>query len=180
MPRLVERLLIVVAALAISIAVIALLSGGLLAGRDSPGVSGAAAGPGVVYRDQGDAVLKLGELEPEYDSVPPTSGPHVPTPVTAGGAMLTNDQLLTALAAGNVVFMYGSAAPPPGLSTLAAAVAAPFTPALAASGEAVILAYRPQITGVVALAWTRMLQTATGSDPSLRAFALAWLGRGAP
>ena len=44
--ELVERTLIVVVSLAISIGVIALLSGGLLAGRDDPGVSAGQAGPG--------------------------------------------------------------------------------------------------------------------------------------
>ncbi len=58
MPRLIERVLIVVAAFAVAIGVIALLSGGLLAGHDSPGVSGAASGPGVAFPDQGNAQLQ--------------------------------------------------------------------------------------------------------------------------
>ena len=72
MPRLIERLLIVVASLAVAIGVIALLSGGLLAGRDSPGVSGAASGPGVAFPDQGSATLRPGQARPRYDSAPPT------------------------------------------------------------------------------------------------------------
>jgi hypothetical protein len=180
MTKLIERLLIVVAALALAIAVIALLSGGLLAGRDAPGVAGNAAGPGLAFRDQGDTHLKPGELEPVYYTDPPTSGPHIPVGVARDGSPLTNDQLLQALEVGDVVFMYGSATPPAGLTAVAAAVAAPFTPALAASGQAVVLAARPGITGVIALAWTRMLRVSAAQDPALRGFAQFWLGRGAP
>jgi hypothetical protein len=176
--RWVERMLIVIASLAISVGVIALLSGGLLAGRDDPGVSTATTGPGTHYRDQGDLHLRAGELRPVYDSEPPTSGPHIPTPVTRDGAQLTDDELLEALEVGDVVFMYGGASPPGGLAQIAQSVAGRFTPALAASGQAVILARRPGVRGVVALAWTRMLRTMSG--PDLRAFAQFWLGRGAP
>ncbi|MGH2872858.1 MAG: DUF3105 domain-containing protein [Solirubrobacteraceae bacterium] len=177
MARLIERLAIVVAALAISIGVIALLSGGLLAGHDVPGVTGATAGPGVRYADQGAAQLRPGDLEPVYDSDPPTSGPHVPTPVTLDGAPLSDYQLLQALQVGDVVFVYGTRRPPAGLARLAAEIA-PFTPALAATGGSVVLASRPGISGIVALAWTRMLRVADAGDPQLRSFAQYWLGRG--
>jgi hypothetical protein len=177
MPRLIERLLIVLASLAIAIGVIAVLSGGLLAGRDTPGVTGPAAGPGVAIRDQGDVHLRPGQLEPVYDSDPPTSGPHVPVAVTTDAARLTNDQLLSALEAGDVVLAYGSATPPPALTALARAVAPPFSPPLAASGQTIVLAMRPGITGVVALAWAHMLRAAGPSDPALRGFAQFWLGR---
>jgi Protein of unknown function (DUF3105) len=173
-----ERLLIVVASLAISIGVIAVLSGGLLAGRDDPGVTTSQNGPGTGFRDQGDLHLHPGELRPVYDSDPPTSGPHIPVPLTRDRAALTNDQLLQALETGDVVFLYGSSQPPVGLPAIAQAVGGPFTPALAASGQAVILARRPGVRGIVALAWTRMLRTLSG--PELRAFAQFWLGRGAP
>jgi hypothetical protein len=178
MRRGLERLLIVVAAFAISIGVIALLSGGLLAGRDSPGVTAGQSGPGTRYRDQGDLHLRRGELRPVYDSNPPTSGPHIPEAVLRDGAELSNDQLLQALEVGDVVFMFGTPQPPRGLEAIALAVAGPFTPALAASGQAVILARRPGIHGVTALAWTHMLHTLSG--PDLRGFAQFWLSRGAP
>jgi hypothetical protein len=177
MPRLVERLLIVIVSLTISVGVIALLSGGLLAGRDDPGVSGISAGPGLRLPDQGDEILHDGELEPVYDSTPPTSGPHVPAAVLRDGAQLTNDQLLSALAAGDVVFMYGSPAPPQGLTALARLIA-PFTPRLAAQGQAVVLATRPGVRGVVALAWTHMLTVGAGGGAALRSFAQFWLSRG--
>jgi hypothetical protein len=177
MRRGLERLLIVVAALAISIGVIALLSGGLLAGRDDPGVSAGPGGPGTRYRDQGNLHLRRGELRPVYDSNPPTSGPHIPEAVLRDRAELSNDQLLQALEVGNVVFMYGAPQPPRGLAAIAEAVGGRFTPALAASGQAVILARRAGTRGVIALAWTHMLRSL--SAPDLRGFAQFWLSRGA-
>lgn len=180
MPRLLERLLIVVVALAVSVGVIALLSGGLLAGRDSPGMVGANGGPGAAYHDQGDALLRPGQARPAYDSDPPTSGPHHPASVTRDGAQLSDDQLLSALASGDVVLLSGSRTPPSGLAAAAASLAPPFTPALAASGQAVILGHRPGIPGIVALAWAHSQRVTGPTDPALRAFVQFWLGRGAP
>jgi uncharacterized protein DUF3105 len=180
MARLLERLLIVVASLAVAIAVIALLSGGLLAGRDSPGVSGAQSGPGVAFPDQGDARLRPGQSRPRYDSEPPTSGPHLPAAVGRDGAALSDDQLLQALSVGDVVLMYGTRTPPPGLAAVARSIAPPFTPPLATTGQAAVLAYRPGTTGVLGLAWAHMVHVRSPTDPNLRSFAQYWLGRGAP
>ena len=44
----------------------------------------------------------------------------------------------------------------PACAALALSVAGPFSPALAAAGQAVILARRPGTTGLIGLAWTRM------------------------
>jgi uncharacterized protein DUF3105 len=176
MRRSLERLVIVVAAFVISIGVIAVLSGGLLAGRDDPGVSAGQVGPGTAYRDLGDLHLRRGELRPVYDSNPPTSGPHIPEAVLRDRAELSDDQLLQALEVGNVVFMYGTPQPPRGLEAIAETAGGRFTPALAASGQAVILARRPGTRGVIALAWTHMLRTL--SAPDLRSFAQFWLSRG--
>ena len=74
------------------------------------------------------AHLKPGDKRPEYDSDPPTSGAHVPEPVIRDEAELNDDQLLSALETGNVVFMYGTKTPPPGLRELANRLASPFTP----------------------------------------------------
>lgn len=177
-PRALERLLIVVVAVGIAVGVIAVLSGGLLGGRDDPGVS-TQQGPGVAYRDQGDTHLSAGTADPAYDSNPPTSGAHVVAPVTRDGATLSDDQLLTALGNGDVVLLYGTPRPPPGLAALATAVSGPFSPALAAGGGAVILARRPGASGVIALAWTRALRAAANDEAPLRSFAQFWLGRGA-
>ena len=95
-------------------------------------------------------------------------------------APITDDQLLQALASGDVVLFYGSARPPAGLQTLATRLAGPFTPALAAAGQAVVLAARPGTAGIVAAAWTRLLPVASASDPRLAAFARSALGQGAP
>lgn len=180
MSRWIERLAIVAASLAIAIGVIALLSGGLLAGRDAPGVDGSAQGPGIAFRDQGNTLLRIGQPRPVYDSTPPTSGPHRPAPVVADGAPLNDDQLLGALAVGDVVYMYGTRTPPPGLTAVARAMAPPFSPALAAAGQAIVLARRPGTPGVVALSWAHMLRTVGPGDAALRSFAQFWLGRGAP
>jgi hypothetical protein len=176
--RVLERVAIVLASLALSVGLIALLSG-FFASRDQAGISGGAAGPGQEFRDLGDAHLRPGQPRPVYDSDPPTSGAHLPVAVLRDRAHLSDDQLLEALALGDVVLVYGGAEPPPGLASLARAVAAPFTPALAAAGQAVILARRPATAGVIGLAWTHMVRVATPRDPLLGQFARFWLGRGA-
>lgn len=180
-----ERVAIVVASFAIAIIAIALLSG-YFTSHDPAGVTGSLGGPGLVYRDLGNARLAPGQPRPTYDSNPPTSGPHVPTPVRSDRRALTDDQILTALAAGNVILIYGGATPPPGLARLARSTGGAFSPARAGVGQAVILARLPGINGIIALAWTRMLPITgiarvTGRDDGLlRQFIESWLSKGAP
>jgi hypothetical protein len=174
-----ERAAIVVASLLLSIGLIALLSG-FFSRRDQAAVSGSTAALGQQFPDQGHAVLRAGQPRPAYDSNPPTSGPHLPAPVRRDDARLNDDQLLEALQDGNVVIVYGSRVPPHDLVAVARSVAPPFTPALAAVGQAVILARRPGTSGLIGLAWTRMLRVESAKDPALRAFAQYWLGRGVP
>jgi hypothetical protein len=173
-----ERVGILVTSLVVSVGLIALLSGFFTA-RDQPGVSGEQGGPGKAFRDLGHDHLRPGDLRPLYNSNPPTSGPHFVKPVTRDGVPLSDDQLLQALELGDVVFMYGDSAPPAGLDVLAASVAGPFSPELAAAGQAVIVSPRRRSAGILALAWTRMLRVNTASDPKLQEFARSWLGRGA-
>jgi hypothetical protein len=180
MTRWLERAAIVIVSLVIAIAIIALLSGGLAGTQDDPGVTGGLPGPGIAYRDQGDLHLRPGQRRPHYDSDPPTSGSHKPVNVTRNRSTITDDQLLQALQVGDVVLMYGTRKPPPGLAAVAARSAPPFTPALAATGGAVILARRPGTRGIIALAWTHMQPVATAADPRLPQFINYWLGRGAP
>ena len=75
--------------------------------------------------------------------------------------------------------MYGTRTPPARLEALAREVAGPFTPALAAAGQAVILARRP---GSGWSAWPG--RTSSGQRlPRTRccaSFTQYWLGRGAP
>ena len=150
-----------------------------LSGRDSAPVSRTSSGPGLLFGDQGAARLTPGQRPPQpYNSDPPTSGPHAPRPVTRDGTPLSNDQLLTALAAGNVVLFYGTPQPPPALRSLAGDEAGPFDPSLAQTGQAVILAPRPGTRGVVAAAWRHLLRAPSPTDPALRQFADAWLGVG--
>ena len=174
-----EWVAIVVVSLLIAAGAIALLSG-YFAGQDVAGVSGSSSGPGIAVRDLGNGHLRPGQRPPHYTSNPPTSGPHVPVSVRRDAAPLTNNQLLQALSVGNVVLMYGSSKPPPGLRALATSVAGPFTPALAAAGQAVILARRPRIAGVLGLAWAHLIPVTGPANPALRQFASYWLGRGAP
>jgi hypothetical protein len=177
--RWLERLAILLAALALSVGLIILLSG-FFAGRDQAGVSGSATGPGQAFADLGHAALRPGQTRPAYNSDPPTSGAHVTQAIGRAGAPLNVDQLLSALQVGDIVILYGGNRPPAGLQPLARSVAPPFSPELAATGDAVILARRPGTAGVLALAWAHMLRVGRVSDPALRQFVGFWLGRGAP
>jgi Protein of unknown function (DUF3105) len=175
----VEKIAIGVASLVLSIGLILLLSG-YFAGRDQAAVSGGTSGPGQAFSDLGHAALSPGQPRPSYNSNPPTSGPHVPEAVPHDGATVNDDRLLQALQLGNVVIVYGTPKPPAGLTKFAGTAAPPFTPALAATGDAVILARRPGTTGLVALAWTHLLRVSSPSNPQLDQFVSFWLGRGAP
>ncbi|MDQ6834722.1 MAG: DUF3105 domain-containing protein [Actinomycetota bacterium] len=177
--KLFEPLAIILISLTIAVGVIVLLSGGLLAGRDNPGIYGSSGALGVQFRDLGDRQLAAKVPDPRYDSTPPTSGAHHPAKLEHDATGLSDDQLLQALAAGNVVFMYGTPRPPSGLRALADSIAAPFSPALAAAGQAVIVARRPGTTGVLGLAWTHLVHVRIPADPQLRSFTLFWLGQGA-
>ena len=168
----------VLAAIVVAVAgVVALIA--FFSGRDSAPVSRTASGPGQVFPDQGAARLAPGQRPRQpYNSDPPTSGPHAPTPVTRDVTRLSNDQLLTALAAGNVVLFYGTPQPPPALRSLAGDEAGPFDPPLVQAGQAVILAPLPGTRGVVAAAWRHLLRVPSPTDPALRRFVDAWLGVG--
>ncbi len=83
-------------------------------------MSSAGSGPGQAFTDLGHAVLQPGQPRPAYNSNPPTSGPHVPAAVTREGVALSDDQLLQALQAGDVVIMYGGARPPAGAGAVRA------------------------------------------------------------
>jgi hypothetical protein len=176
--RLLERLAIILASLALAFGLIALLSG-FFQSRDNGNLSGSGA-LGQQFRNMGDGTLAPGTLRPAYDSEPPTSGPHVPEPVTHTEVRLNDDQLLTTLAQGNVVIMYSTHRPPLELRSLANTVAAPFTPSLAAAGQAVILSPQPGLQGYVGVAWRHLIRVGNPSDPHLRSFVAYWLGRGAP
>jgi hypothetical protein len=174
-----ERIVIVLVSLVVAIAAIAALSG-FFAARDQAGVSSGTAGPGASFPDLGHAHLVPGQPHPRYNSDPPTTGAHLPDPVTRDGARLSNDQLLQALELGNVVIVYPGPNKPAGAAAFARSVAAPFSPTLGAAGQAVIFASRPRTVGLVGLAWGRMVRVSTVDAPLLKAFAQAWLGRGAP
>jgi hypothetical protein len=98
--------------------------------------------------------------------------------VSRDGAELSDDELLSALRLGNVVLFYDGEKAPQALVALQEEVSGPFDPELAAAGQAVILARRPSVGGIVALAWRRRLNASGPDDPKLREFAEAWLGQG--
>jgi hypothetical protein len=121
---------------------------------------GAASGPGRALADGGRAVVGEGATRTD-------------------GVRMDADEIANALERGNVVLLYDAPRPPAALRALAERLAGPFDPALAASGQAVMLARRPGLPGVVALAWRRLQRAADPGDPALAAFAEHWLGRGA-
>jgi hypothetical protein len=179
-----RRLPVVLVALVLALAAVVGLVA-LLGARDSSTFAGAA-GPGRLLPDGGDRHLPAGARDPTYASDPPASGAHVAAAVHRDGVALSNDQLLSALEAGNVVLLYGDTGQTRALRGLASAIAGPFDPAVAAAGQAVILDHRPRgaaspagRTGVLALAWRHELAAASPGDPGLRTFAQFWLGRGA-
>jgi Protein of unknown function (DUF3105) len=150
----------------------------VLASRDSGGVS-TTTGPGTLLPDHGDRRLPPGAPGPTSPAAdPPASGPHHAARVTRDAVALSDDQILTALALGNVVIAYDGARPPAALRRLQRDAAGAFTPDLAAAGQAVILDRRPGAGGVIALAWRRRLRTSDPADPRLRDFVDAWLGEG--
>ncbi len=150
----------------------------VVSSSDVPGVQ-SANGPGKALPDSGAESLPAGKRAPPGNPAhPPTSGAHAPAAITRDGAPLSNDQLLDALERGDVVILYDAPRPPAPLGALAAALAPPFSPALAAAGGAVILAPRAGVGGIVAVAWRHLLRVADPRDPALGQFVDFWLGRG--
>ena len=153
----------------------------VLSSRDNANVDGAAAasGPGELQRDLGARHLTAGEKTPTTGLTdPPTSGPHHPQLATRDGVKLSDDQILQALELGDVILFYDAPKPPAALRALQRDVTGPFDAEVAAAGQQVILARRAGVGGVTAAAWRRLLHARDASDPQLRAFAEAWIGRG--
>jgi hypothetical protein len=149
--------------------------------RDDAGVEApAAAGPGELQRNLGARHLTAGEHVPLSGLTdPPTSGAHHDRLLTREGRALSPDQILHALELGNVILFYSARRPPNALRALQRHVSGPFDAEVAAAGQQVILAPREGPTAVTAAAWRRLLRTDDPSDPRLREFADAWIGRGA-
>ena len=171
-----KRALIAVAIVIVAgAACIGLIS--VLTARDSSDVSSGPSGPGVVEPDRG--AKRLGASSPDTPAsppaLPPTSGPYHAATIARDQTALSDDQILTALALGNVVLAYDKTPP----TAVQNDVSGAFDPSLAAAGQAVILDHRPGVGGVQALAWRRRLKASGPDDPALREFAEAWLGHGA-
>ena len=147
--NLLERTLVLIASLALSLLLIGLLSG-FFAARDRSAVSSTAAAPGQPF-------TQLGSVLPDARPRP---------------------RLLRDLAAGDVAIAYGTRSPPPGLLQLAGSLAGRPTPALVQAGQAVLLRRVPGVVGLVGLAWRRVIRVGSVHDPGLSRFARYWLGRG--
>jgi Protein of unknown function (DUF3105) len=146
--------------------------------RDKSQVDGAEAAPGRLLPDQGSAHRRA-PAGFRYASDPPASGPHLPAAIGHDRTALSNDQLLHGLELGDVALVYaGHEGQEQVLRGLQDDVSGPFEPALANTGQMVVLDRRPGTKGVIALAWRRMLSVPSVNDPRLRAFADGWLGRG--
>jgi hypothetical protein len=133
-------------------------------GRDSAGIDDTARqGPGVFEESPGD---------------PPTSG-DTGGPNLIAETVIDDGALVQALAIGDVMFVYGTRKPPPGLRQLRDDLSGPFDPELAAAGQMIVLVRRDNVDGIQALAWKRRLRVTSAEDPALREFAETWLGQGA-
>jgi hypothetical protein len=146
----------------------------VVTGRDDSQVAGPS-GPGELQPNRGAS--HSGPAEPSGDE-PPTSGTHLPKPVTRDRRPISDDQLIHALELGDVVILYAGRQPDPTLVRLQDDVAGPFDAELAAAGQAVILARRSGAGAATALAWRRVLRADDPTDPNLRAFTEHWLGHG--
>jgi hypothetical protein len=149
-------------AVAVGVVIVVVL---VFSARDESDLSAAPSGPGQVQPAGAD---------------PPASGPHVDALVTRDRRPLSDDQLVNALALGDVVILYEGAKPAQALVRLQRAVSGPFDAELAAAGQAVILAPRKGAGPATALAWKRILRADDPADSNLRDFAEFWLGRGIP
>jgi hypothetical protein len=164
----------------------ALVAGGIFAlllafnARDDAGVGGGApSGPGELQPDRGSRHLESTQHIPlEGLTDPPTSGAHHDRLPTREGR-LSPDEILHSLELGNVILFYDAERPPAALRAVQREVSGPFDPEVAAAGQQVILARRDGTGPVTAAAWRRLLRADDPSDPRIRRFAEAWIGRGA-
>jgi hypothetical protein len=147
--------------------------------RDDAGVGdGAAAGPGELQPDRGSRHLDSTQHVPlEGLTDPPTSGAHHARLPTREGR-LSPDEILHSLELGDVILFYDAPRPPAALRAIQREVSGPFDAEVAAAGQQVILARRDGTGPVTAAAWRRLLRVDDPSDPQLREFAEAWIGRG--
>jgi hypothetical protein len=135
-------------------------------------------GPGIQLPDLGNSRAAPGAAPSSSGAAPPVSGPHAPVPVRRDGVRLSADQVLRALELGDVVLVYRSPSAARVLRRLANAMAAPFSPSLAAAGDAIVLDHDPHYGGVTALAWRHVLHARSPADPALGDFVSYWLGLG--
>jgi hypothetical protein len=134
-------------------------------------------GPGQTFPDQGRKHVAAGPSF-QYNSNPPTSGPHAVKAIAKDDAVIDSDQLLSALELGNIVILYpGPGKPPAELKALQDDESGPLDPALLSTGNQVVLARYHGQDGIVAVAWRHLQRVNSPADPALKRFADFWLGR---
>ena len=102
-------------------------------------------------------------------STPPGPGVVVPAQGGAAGQRLR---------AGNVELRYGDIAQRARARSLADELAGAPSPALEATGQAVLIVPERGLHGVRVVAWRHELTAQDAQDPRVRAFVEYWLGRG--
>ena len=130
--------------------------------------------------DKGGRHLEGGERAPTPPASPPTSGPHRAELITRDRQELSDDEVLHALALGDVVLGLPRRAAAGGARGPAEDLAGRFDAELAAAGQSVVLVRRPGVGPVTGAAWRRLLRADGPDDPRLRAFAEHWLAGAAP
>jgi hypothetical protein len=109
---------------------------------------------------------------PAYNSVPPTSGPHVPQTVAPGvyTQPLAEEIQVHVLEHGHVLIQYGAELPPAQLSELR-------TVARRHPRDVVLAPYPPVGRGVALTSWGRVARLTTADERQIEAFIDAFAGR---
>jgi len=114
----------------------------------------------------------IGAHHPPYNSVPPTSGPHVPQTVAPGvyTQPLAEEIQVHVLEHGHVLIQYGAGLPPGQLSELR-------TVARRHPRDVVLAPYPPIDRGVALTSWGRVARLTTADERQIEAFIAAFAGR---
>ena len=111
--------------------------------------------PGVYYADQGRGHLQAGEQYNSYNSNPPTSGPHAPSPTSWGvhTTPVPKENLVHNMEHGGVLILYNCTSRCDDIVT----ALADYTNAELAKGKNIVMAPYPGMQQHIALVgWTRL------------------------
>lgn len=129
--------------------------------------------PGVAYPDLGGLHIPPGSPRPDYNSNPPTSGPHYPEPAKWGiyDRELADEQLVHNLEHGGIWISYRDPADQE-LITKLKDIADDYS-------LKVIMTPRPQDDSAIAVAaWGRLLKLDAFDDGQIRGFIKAFINKG--